>query len=59
MKKIAILTGATGGLGKEFVKQIINEDIDEVWAIARNQEKLSELRTQYGYYKNINPMWSI
>ena len=48
MKKIVILTGATGGLGKEFVKQIVNEDIDEVWAIARNQEKLSELRTQYG-----------
>lgn len=47
-QKIAILTGATGGLGKEFVKQIVNEDIDEVWAIARNQEKLSELRTQYG-----------
>ena len=38
MKKIVILTGATGGLGKEFVKQIVNEDIDEVWAIARNQE---------------------
>lgn len=48
MKKIAILTGATGGLGKEFVKQIVNEDIDEVWAIARNQEKLSQLRVEYG-----------
>ena len=29
MKKIVILTGATGGLGKEFVKQIVNEDIDD------------------------------
>ena len=48
MKKIAILTGATGGLGKEFVKQIVNEDIDEMWAIARNQEKLSQLRVEYG-----------
>ena len=48
MKKIAIVTGATGGLGKEFVKQIVNEDIDEVWAIARNEKKLSELKTQYG-----------
>ena len=48
MKKIAILTGATGGLGKEFVKQIVNEDIDEVWAIARNQEKLDQLRVEYG-----------
>ena len=48
MKKIAILTGATGGLGKEFVKQIVNEDIDEMWAIARNQEKFSQLRVEYG-----------
>ena len=48
MKKIAILTGATGGLGKEFLKQILNEEIDEVWAIARNEQKLSELHKQYG-----------
>ena len=27
-KQIAIITGATGGLGKEFVRQLI----DEVWA---------------------------
>lgn len=48
MKKIVILTGATGGLGKEFLKQILKEEIDEVWAIARNEKKLSELRMQYG-----------
>ena len=48
MKKIAILTGATGGLGREFLKQILHEDIDEVWAIARNKEKLSELEKKYG-----------
>ena len=47
-KKIAIITGATGGLGKEFLKQILNEDIDEVWAIARNKQKLDELRKQLG-----------
>lgn len=41
MKKIAILTGATGGLGREFLKQIMNEDLDEVWAVARNRQKLS------------------
>lgn len=48
MKRIAILTGATGGLGREFLKQILNEKIDEVWAIARNEEKLSELQKEYG-----------
>lgn len=48
MKKIAILTGATGGLGREFLKQILKEEIDEVWVIARNEQKLSELRREYG-----------
>ena len=48
MKKIAILTGATGGLGREFLRQILNEGMDEVWAIARNQEKLEELKKQFG-----------
>ena len=33
---------------EEFLKQILNEDIDEVWAIARNKQKLDELRKQYG-----------
>ena len=47
MKKIVILTGATGGLGREFLKQILNEEIDEVWAIARNEQKLSELQKEY------------
>lgn len=48
MKIIAILTGATGGLGREFLKQILLEDVDEVWAIARNEQKLWELKQQYG-----------
>jgi short-subunit dehydrogenase len=48
MKKIAILTGATGGLGQEFLKQILKEEIDEVWAIGRNMQKLSALRNEYG-----------
>lgn len=48
MKNIVILTGATGGLGREFLKQILNEKIDEVWAIARNKQKLSDLKKEYG-----------
>ena len=48
MKKIVILTGATGGLGREFLKQILKEEIDEIWAIARNEQKLLELRKEYG-----------
>ena len=48
MKRIAMITGATGGLGKEFVRQMLLEVIDEVWAIARNERKLADLREQYG-----------
>lgn len=48
MKKIAILTGATGGLGREFLKEILKEEIDEVWAIARNRQKLADLQKEFG-----------
>lgn len=47
MKNIAIVTGATGGLGKEFVSQLLPE-VDEIWAIGRNKEKLAKLRDEYG-----------
>ncbi len=47
-KKIAIVTGATGGLGKEFVRLLCFEDINEIWAVARNTEKLDLLRSELG-----------
>ncbi|NOR44887.1 MAG: SDR family NAD(P)-dependent oxidoreductase [Candidatus Delongbacteria bacterium] len=40
-KKIAIITGASSGFGVEFAKQIDQKlDLDEIWLIARRQEKL-------------------
>lgn len=45
-KKTAVVTGATGGLGKEFVRLILKEDIDEIWAVARNKEKLKLLKEE-------------
>lgn len=47
-KRIAVITGASGGIGREFVKILVKEDIDEVWAIARNQEKLTYLQKELG-----------
>lgn len=47
-KRIAIVTGATGGLGAEFVRQLLEWDIEEIWAVARNAEKLAALRQRYG-----------
>ena len=49
MKNIAIVTGASSGLGKEFVKLLINDkNIDEIFVLARSQDKLKELRIEYG-----------
>ena len=48
-KNIAIITGASSGLGKEFVKLIVkNSDIDIVYALARNEENLQKLVAEFG-----------
>ena len=46
MKNIIVVTGASSGMGKEFLLQILEEekDIDEIWAIARRAERLIELK---------------
>lgn len=48
MKKVAIITGVTGGLGREFVREVLKEDVDEIWSIARNEEKLNALKIAFG-----------
>lgn len=46
--KIAIVTGASSGLGREFVKQISNKyhTLDEIWIIARREERLIALQRE-------------
>ena len=40
-KKIAIITGASSGFGVEFAKRIDKKlDLDEIWLVARREEKL-------------------
>lgn len=43
--KIAIVTGASSGMGREFIMQIADRfnGIGEIWAIARRQERMEEL----------------
>lgn len=44
MKKIAIITGASSGMGKEFALQVPQFfDIDEIWLLARRKNKLEEI----------------
>lgn len=47
-KNIAIVTGATGGIGQEFVKLLARESLDEIWVVGRNAERLNALREQFG-----------
>ena len=47
MKKIAVVTGASSGMGREFVRQL--EDyvaVDEIWVIARREEALAALQKE-------------
>ncbi len=42
---IALITGASSGIGKEFVKQLADKkEIDEFWLVARRKEKMLELQ---------------
>lgn len=41
--KIAIVTGASSGLGAEFARQLDNENLDELWIIARREDRLQTL----------------
>ena len=48
--KIAIVTGASSGMGKEFVKQLAGYvKVDEVWVIARREQALKDLQALCPY----------
>ena len=44
---IAVITGASSGMGRQFVLQLdAAQQYDEIWVIARRRERLEELRTR-------------
>lgn len=49
MKKIAVITGASSGIGKRFAQTVseFGEQFDEVWVIARRKERLEELELPF------------
>lgn len=47
MKRIAIITGASSGIGEEFTRQVCAKyDYDQIWIIARREDKLKQLADQ-------------
>lgn len=53
--KIAVITGASSGMGREFVRQLSAEErFDEIWVIARRLERLCELKEEIG--PNVRPI---
>ena len=46
---IAIITGASGGIGSEFARQLAGLGIcDEFWFVARNEERMKKLADELG-----------
>ena len=53
--KTAIITGASSGIGKEFVKKVHQTgEFERIWVIARNREKLLDL--EYSLDEKIVPV---
>ena len=47
MKTIAIVTGASSGIGKEFFLSLKDKTpLDEIWVVARGEEKLKALQAE-------------
>ncbi len=54
-KRIAIVTGASGGIGREFVRLMCEEGMDEIWVIARGKEKMEILKEHFGEKIRVMP----
>lgn len=56
MKKIAVITGSSSGMGKDFALQLAKDyqslGLDEIWLIARRKEKLNEVANEIKSIEN-------
>jgi len=53
--KIAIVTGASSGMGREFALQIpqLYKNLDELWVVARRTDRLKNLQEQVTAFTSI------
>ena len=58
MKNIAIVTGASSGIGKEFFLSLKSKEqnLDEIWVIARSEDKLKALQAETALPLRIFPL---
>ena len=46
MKRIAVITGATSGMGREFLRRMTAGEADEIWAVSRSAPALEKLQEE-------------
>lgn len=53
MKNIAVITGASSGMGRKYVEKLCSRDeaFDEIWMIARRQEPMEKIAEQWPKYR--------
>jgi short-subunit dehydrogenase len=57
---IAIITGASSGIGREIARGLVARGVDEVWLVARRKDRLIELGEELGIkYKVISADLSV
>lgn len=56
--RIALITGASSGLGREFARQIdrTEKNIDEIWLLARRKERLQETADELQHAARVLPL---
>ena len=53
----AIITGASSGMGREFVKMTAQRgDIDEIWVVARRRDRLEALQQEVSVPLHVLPL---
>ena len=54
--KIAVITGASSGMGRLFAKKLDKKGLDELWLIARRETRLKELKDELKTPVRIMPL---